>query len=261
MSQLKTMIFLLLAALSLASPTNPYTTQDTLSILPQDPTITLPTLPSIPTITLGILQPPFVSLHSLSARDSQTIRLTTSGTTDLTSTTTTTTTAIPTLTIVTVVSQTASFSTVLQVGSEVPVATFGSALRSESEVSVTSSSSDLRSATEVSVSTLISVKHNGSTASSVQQTGTKVSVATSTDSGHAPTATVKRVEWDCTALCGELDKDGECTSIAGCVAVGDGSEKVKGMKPPHAGSASLSDSSKKLAVTVFALVVLVGTLF
>jgi hypothetical protein len=127
MSQLKTMIFLLLAALALASPANPYTTQDTLSILPLDPTVTLP---SIPTITLGILQPPFVSLHSLSARDSQTVRLTTSGMLDLTSTTTTTTTAIPTSTVVTVATQTEISSTVLQVGSEIPVATFGSALQS-----------------------------------------------------------------------------------------------------------------------------------
>jgi hypothetical protein len=86
-------------------------------------------------------------------------------------------------------------------------------------------------------------------------------VATSTDSGHAPTATVEKVEWDCTALCGELDKNGECTSTVGCVAVGDGSEKVKGMKPPHAGSASSSGSSRKLAVTVLVLAVLVGTLF
>jgi hypothetical protein len=138
MSQLKTMIFLLLATLALASPTNSYTTQDTLSLLPLDPTVTLPTLPSIPTITLGILQPPFVSLHSLSARDSQTVRLTTSGMLDLTSTTTTTTTAIPTSTIVTVTSQTETSGTVLQVGSEVPVATFTSALRGGSEVSVAS---------------------------------------------------------------------------------------------------------------------------
>jgi hypothetical protein len=33
------------------------------------------------------------------------------------------------------------------------------------------------------------------------------------------------------------------------------------MKPPHAGSASSSGSSRKLAVTVLVLAVLVGTLF
>jgi hypothetical protein len=233
MSQLKTMIFLLLAALSLASPTNPYTTQDTLSILPQDPTITLPTLPSIPTITLGILQPPFVSLHSLSARDSQTVRLTASGTLDLTSTTTTTTTDIPT-SILTVATQTATSSTVLQVGSEVPVATFGSALRGESEGSEATLSSVLHSGTYASTTTPTSAPHNS----------TDVPVATSTDRSHAPATTMEKVEWDCTGMCGELDEDVECTSTAGCVAVGDGSEKVKGMKPPHAGSASSSGSSK-----------------
>jgi hypothetical protein len=62
-------------------------------------------------------------------------------------------------------------------------------------------------------------------------------------------------------LCGELDKDGECTTTAGCVAVDSGSEKVKGMKPPHAGSASSSAVRKERVGVALVLVVLVVTLF
>jgi hypothetical protein len=252
MSQIRTTIFLLLATLAFASPINPSVLQDTLSVLPQDSTATSPTFLSIPTITFDILQPPYVSLHSLTARDGQESRLT--------STTTTTTTEIPTSTIATFALQSATSSTVLQVRTDIPVATSSSALQSETEVSASASSSGLYSETGPSAATFSSVQHNGTTASSVQQTGTETTVATSTDSGHAPTATVKKAEWDCTALCGELNKDGECTSAVGCVEKGDVSEKVKGMKPPHTGSASSSGVSRERAGTVFALVVLAGML-
>jgi hypothetical protein len=254
MSQIKTMIFLLLATPALASPTNPYATQNTLSALPQDSTVTSPTFLSIPTITFDILQPPYVSLYSLAARDEQQSHLT--------STITTITTEIPTSTIATFapLTTTSSSALALQSGTEDSVATPSSALHSGTEVSAPTSSSDRHSETEASAATSSSVQHKGTTASPVQQTGMGVPVVTPTDRGHAPTTTVKKPEWDCTALCGEIDKDRECTYTEGCVKIEDGSGKVKGMKPPHASSASSSGVFRERAGAVLMLVVLVGML-
>jgi len=47
-------------------------------------------------------------------------------------------------------------------------------------------------------------------------------------------------EWDCTAICGALNEEGECSRISGCVRMGGG--KGKGGRP------GLSNGAGRLAV-------------
>jgi hypothetical protein len=67
------MTFLLLITLSLALPTTTLQATDSGGLMPQVVTTTATSLPlpRIPTITFDILQPPYVSLHSITALGAQ----------------------------------------------------------------------------------------------------------------------------------------------------------------------------------------------
>lgn len=75
------MAILVLVTLAIASPTTTLEAKDSHHLIRQAATATSLALPSIPTITIDILQPPYVSLHSIAARDAQAPEPTTATTT------------------------------------------------------------------------------------------------------------------------------------------------------------------------------------
>jgi len=84
---------------------------------------------------------------------------------------------------------------------------------------------------------------------------TEVPVASSASSLTRSTNTTETV-WDCTAICGKLNENGECSDISACVKM-DG-DKVKSGKPPwasSAGSARLNGHGGGIAVAVVTLIV------
>jgi hypothetical protein len=59
-------------------------------------------------------------------------------------------------------------------------------------------------------------------------------------------------EWDCKAICGALNEDGECTKFAHCLDIGDG--KGKGGRPSWSSSAGRMASSGMVAAIMILLV-------
>ena len=185
------MAILLLFTLTIASPTTSLEATSSRYLKRQLATTTSLTLPSIPTITIDILQPPYVSLHSISitARDAQ-----------MPDPTTTTTTTPP-------------------LEATVPVFTV-----------------TLKGGHRASLETYI---HQVTNISLALHHWTEVPVASSASCYTRVTNDTLR-EWDCTAVCGALNEDGECSRISGCVRMGGG--KGKGGRP------GLSNGAGRLAV-------------
>jgi hypothetical protein len=157
-------------------------------------------LPSIPTITIDILQPPYVSLHSITARDAQ-------------APDPTTTTALESIVPV--------WTVALRSHREPKPITYG--------LQTTDVSSALHHWTEVSVA---------SYASSFTQA-----------------VDVNQTESDCTAICGALNADGECSKVTHCLEMEDG--KVKGGNPSRASGAGSAKSNGHISERTVAVVVLV----
>jgi hypothetical protein len=172
------MTVLLLFTLAIASPTTSLEATHSRHLKRQVATTTSLILPSIPTITIDILQPPYVSLHSISitARDAQAPEPTTTTTSQLEAT-------VPVLTVT------------LKGHQEPKLIAY--------HVQTTNSSSALHHWTEVPVASSASCY-------------TRVTNSTLR-------------EWDCTAVCGALNEEGECSEVSGCVRMGGG--KGKGGRP------------------------------
>lgn len=195
---------LLLLALTIASPTTTLEAEDSHHLVRQVATATSLTLPSIPTITIDILQPPYVSLHSITARDAQTPEPTTA----------TTTTS--------------------KLGSIVPVWTV--TLRSHHEPK------------------LITYGFQTTSISSALHHWSEVPVASSASS-FTQAVDINQTESDCTAICGALNADGECSKVTHCFEMEDG--KVKGGNPQRANGAGSGRLNGRIAVRAVAVVVLV----
>ena len=60
-------------------------------------------------------------------------------------------------------------------------------------------------------------------------------------------------EWDCTAICGALNEDGECSEVSGCIDMGNG--MVKGGRPSWANSAGRIVLGRHLIMAAMFLVV------
>ena len=192
---------LLPVTLAIASPTTTLEATDSRHLIRQVATTTSLALPSIPAITIDILQPPYVNLHSIAARDARTPE----------PITTTSLVAIKPTGKVTVRSH-----------HEPKVITYG--------LQTMNISSALHHWTEVPVA---------SSASSFTQA-----------------ADVNQMERDCTAICGALNADGECSKVTHCLEMGDG--KVKGGNPQRAKGAGSARSDCRVAeraVAVMGLVV------
>lgn len=267
MFQSMLMAFLLLLTLAFASPIEPSSSEPygPFGHLPQDQDSTSTTslnLPYMPTLTLPILQPPYVSLHTFTARDAPAISQTAptlSLTSDLpstTSTTTTTTTKVPdTVTLQTTASisalrsETGTASTVT-----LQATTFSLALQSETgtastvTLQATTSNSALCSETETASTLTLQTTISSSV---LRNEADLASVAL--DSGLAPTPT----KWVCTMMCGALDDGGDCSVVSGCVAESE-SMKVKGGKPPNQRSSagSVGSSGRCEGMAVLALMIL-----
>ena len=165
-------MLLMLVTLALASPTASLETKDSRHLIRQVATAASLTLPSIPTITIDILQPPYVSLHSITARDAQTPEPTT--------------------------------TTPPQLGSVGPVWTV--TVRSHHE---------LKSIIYGLQTTNIS---------SALHHWTQVPVASSACS-FTRAVDINQTEWDCTAICGALNEDGQCSRVTHCLEMGDGNPR------------------------------------
>jgi hypothetical protein len=202
--------FLLLITLTIASPTTSLEVTDPRHLKRQAATTTIATttsliLPSIPTITIDILQPPYVSLHSITARDAQAPQTTTP----------------PALGSI------VPDSTVTRIGHH------GTSLQTFVD-QITNISSALYRWTEVPVAS-------------------SACCLTRYYTNTTPT------EWNCTAICGVLNDDGECSEISACVKMGDG--KGKGGRPPWSSSAGRMVLSGYIGGVVAAAMVLsVGAL-
>ena len=194
------MAILLLFSLAIASPTTSFETSNSRHLIRQVATATSLTLPSIPTITIDILQPPYVSLHSITARDAQA---------PLPTTTTTSLVAIKPIGTVT--------------------------MRSHHEPK------------------LITHGLQTTSISSALHHWTKVPVASSAIS-FTQIVDINQTEWDCTAICGALNEDGECSKVTHCLEIVDG--KVK-----DAGTARSNGHIAERAMAVVALAVVNGMLF
>lgn len=169
---------LLLVTLAIASPTTSLEPTDSRHLIRQVAITTSLTLPPIPTITIDILQPPYVSLHSITARDAQTPEPTT------------TTSLAPIKPIGTVTIRSHHEPKVITYGLQ--TMNISSALHHWTEVSVASSASSLTQAVDFN-----------------------------------------QTEWDCMAICGALNEDGECSKVSACVEMGDWE---KGGRPPWSSS-------------------------
>jgi hypothetical protein len=179
-----------------------------------EPTVTSPdNLESVPAVTMSILRPPRAKPHRLTARDAQTTGSITPSFSlkpkFSTFTTTTTTTAPGPVTTTITVKSAASQPTAHSL-----------LLLDETETSVASSTdtptSALRDETE----------------------------ATS-DSAPAPTETDEHWKWECKGTCGELDDDGNCTVVAGCVDMESNNTFGEKSAVSSTGSASLSGHYNK----------------
>lgn len=180
------MVFLLLATLAIASPTTSFEVTISRHFKRQVATTTSLILPLIPTITIDILQPPYVSLHSITARNAQSSEPTTA------------TPLVPFNPIATVT---------VPSHHETKLTTYG-----------------------LQTTTISSALHHW----------TEVPVASSANS-FTKAVDINQTKWDCTAICGALNEDGECSLVTHCLDMGDG--KVKGGNPHQvngAGKTALS---------------------
>lgn len=66
---------------------------------------------------------------------------------------------------------------------------------------------------------------------------------------------INQTESDCTAICGALNADGECSKVTHCFEMEDG--KVKGGNPQRANGAGSGRLNGRIAVRAVAVVVLV----
>jgi hypothetical protein len=82
---------------------------------------------------------------------------------------------------------------------------------------------------------------------------TEVPVASSAIS-FTQVVDINQTEWDCTAICGALNEDGECSKVTHCLEIVDG--KVKG-----AGTARSNGHIAERAMAVMALAVVNWMLF
>lgn len=207
------MAFLLLVALAFASETNSYDTPDTLGLSPQAAT-TPSLITPIQTITLDILQPPYVSLRTLTARDAK---------------------ATPTSSL--------EPSTFVQFDATGETSSLES-LAPITTVAMTNSKGETLDVTWGLETTTVSL---------ALHLWTAVPVASSANS-FSRAVDLAQTQWDCTAICGELNGDGECSNVVGCVDLG---QKVKGGKPVnYTGGAGSLKSSGRCGVGILAFVLL-----
>lgn len=196
------MAILVLVTLAIASPTTTLEAKDSHRLLRQAATATSLALPYIPTITIDILQPPYVSLHSITARDAQAPEPPTTTTT-----------------------------TVQQLGSIVPAWTV--TIKSHHEPK------------------LITYGLQTTNISSALHHWSEVSVASSASS-FTQGEDISQTESDCTAICGALNADGECSQVTHCLEMGDG--KVQGGNPQRANDAGSAKSNRCIAESVLLMV-------
>jgi hypothetical protein len=196
------MAVLLLFTLTIASPTTSLEATASRHLKRQVATTTSLILPSIPTITIDILQPPYVSLHSITARDAQAPE--------------------PTTTTTSLLEATVPVFTVTLKGHQEPK--------------------------------LIAYHVQTTNVSSALHHWTEVPVASSAGCYTRVTNSTLR-EWDCTAICGALNEEGECSEVSGCVGMGGG--KGKGGRPGLSSSAGSVLSSGHIGERVVAVMVLV----
>ncbi|KAM0703537.1 hypothetical protein Q7P35_009476 [Cladosporium inversicolor] len=173
------MAILLLLTLSIASPTTSLEATNSLHLKRQIATTPSLTLPSLPTITIDILLPPYVSLHSITARNAQALDSTNPPLESI----------VPFSAVTFEGDHGISFMTY-----NLHITNFSSALYRWTEVPVASSAGCLTRATNTT-----------------------------------------QMQWNCTAICGVLNEDVECSEVSACVKMGDG--KGKDGRPSRANSA------------------------